>query len=61
MDKRETLWERAKEEGHFVEEKTTGIRAKVIEIGGMLYLDDGSEYVSPVSEYTEDDFWIVNE
>ena len=56
-----TLWQRAKEEGHKVEEKATGIRAEVIEIGGQLYLDEGLDIVSPTSEFTEDDFWIVNE
>ena len=56
-----TLWQRAYEENKPVEEKRTGVQAKVVMIGKELCLDEGSDYVSPVTEFTEDDFWIVNE
>ena len=56
-----TLWERALAEGKLVEEKATGIQAKVVETKSGLFLDDGGAYISPVTEFTEDDFWIVNE
>ena len=56
-----TLWQRAFAEGKKVEEKKSGIQAEVIDWGGELYLDEGTSGISPVTEYTEDDFWIVNE
>ena len=56
-----SLWQRAKDENLKVEEKATGIQADVIEIGGQLYLDEGLNTVSPVTEFTEDDFCIVND
>ena len=56
-----TRFEMAKEQGLKVEEKATGVQAAVIEIDGELYLDDGCDFVSPVTSYNEDDFWIVNE
>lgn len=56
-----TLWERAFEENKKVEEKRSGIQVKVVKYGKTLYLDEGTDTISPVSEFTEDDFWIVNE
>lgn len=56
-----TLFERAYDEGYKVEEIATGIQAEVVKKDGTFYLDDGSRYISPISEYAENDFWIVNE
>lgn len=57
----DTLWQRAYNEGKKVEEKKSGIQAEVIWFLDELYLDDGSDYISPVTQYTEDDFMIVND
>lgn len=58
-----TLWERALEEGKRVEEKKTGFQATVVRQDGELYLDEdiSSPFLTPVEEFTEDDFFIVNE
>lgn len=56
-----TLFERAYEMGLKVEEKATGLQAEVVKKGSTFYLDDGSQFISPITEYTESDFWIVNE
>lgn len=56
-----SLWERALEEGKKVEEKATGLLADVVESDGDLYLDDGGDYLTSVQNFSEDDFWIVNE
>jgi hypothetical protein len=58
---RKTIWQRAYEEHQMVEEKATGFRADVVMADGGLYLDEGGDFLTPVSEFTEDDFWIVNE
>lgn len=56
-----TLWQTAYNMGADVREKSTGIPAKVVTAfdDGELYLDDGSAVLSPVSEYSENDFEIV--
>lgn len=58
-----SLWERAFEAGQKVEEKKTGYQAIVVKQDGKLYLDEDPEsiFLTPVEEFTEDDFWIVNE
>ncbi len=56
-----TLFERAYDDGYKVEEIATGIQAEVIKRDGTFYLDDGSRYISPISEYSESNFYIVNE
>lgn len=59
MDK--SLWQRALEENKKVEEKATGFLADVVESDGDLYLDDGGTCLVSVQNFSEDDFWIVNE
>ena len=56
-----TIFERAYEEGKDVKEKHSGIIAHVIWFVDELYLDEGTSGISPVSEYDDDDFEIVNE
>lgn len=58
---RKTIWQRAYEEHQKVEEKASGFQADVVMADGELCLDEGGDFLTPVSEFTEDDFWIVNE
>ena len=54
-----SIWERAFCEGKKVQEKISGIQAEVIRYGKTLYHDEGTDTISPVSEFTQDDFFIV--
>lgn len=56
-----TLWQRAFEENKKVEEIHTGVQVDVIMVSNELCLDEGGDYVYPVTEFTEDDFCIVEE
>lgn len=53
-----SLWERALSENKKVKEKSTGYLAEVVESDGDLYLDDGSDYMTSVQNFSEDDFEI---
>lgn len=56
-----TLWERAFVANAMVREKSSGITAKVIDAfgDGELYLDENTKSISPVTEYNESDFEII--
>lgn len=56
------LFKIAFEENKKVRERKTGIIAEVINAfgDGELYLDEGTSGISPIVEYDEDDFEIVN-
>lgn len=56
----EALFVTALANGLTVREKASGIEAKVIELRGELFLDEGAKSISPVSEFDEDDFELVH-
>lgn len=49
-------------DGDVVVETFSGIKAEVVDLfkDGELYLDDGSDYLSPMSEYDFEDFDVVS-